>query len=65
MPKNRVLHHCYLALRSRSKVGVKVKGQGQGQLSGAQRSISGARLCLVQQRAIGVIISVRCLSVCL
>ena len=36
----------YLDLRSGFKVGVKVKGQGQGQrsMSGAQRSILGARL---------------------
>ena len=46
-------HDCYLAIRSRSKVGVKVKGRGQGQdqISGAQQSILGARLCQVQQRA--------------
>ncbi len=35
--------------RSGSRSRVKVKGQGQ--LSGAQRSILGARLCRVQQRA--------------
>ncbi len=34
---------------SGSKVGV--KGQGQGQVSDAQGSILGARLCQVQQRA--------------
>ncbi len=50
-------------VKGRVKVGVKVMGQGQ--LSGAQRSILGARLCRVQQRAIGVITSLRCLSVCL
>ena len=33
MPKNCFLHHCYLALRSRSKVEVKVMGQDQGQIS--------------------------------
>ncbi len=38
---------------SRSKVGVKVtpKVKGQSKMSGAQRSILGARLCQVQQRA--------------
>ncbi len=41
------------------------KVKGQGQLSGAQRSILGARLCRVQKRAIGVITSLRYLSVCL
>ncbi len=41
-----------------------VKVKGQGQISGAQRSILGARLCRVQQRAIRVITSVRCLCVC-
>ncbi len=34
---------------SRSRVGGKVKGQGQ--ICGTQRSILGARLCRVQQRA--------------
>ncbi len=67
MPKIVFRPHCYIALTSRSNVGVKVKvtGQGQGQFSGAQRSISGARLCRVQLRAIGAITSLRCLSVCL
>ena len=41
--------------RSRSKVGVKVtlkvKVKDQSQISGVQRSIFGARLCRVQQRA--------------
>ncbi len=50
------------------KVGVKVKGQGQrsgkDQISGAQWSIIGARLCRLQQRAIRVITSLRCLCVC-
>ena len=47
--KNHVLHHCHIALRSRSKVEVKVMGQGR--IFGTQRSILGARLCQVQQRA--------------
>ncbi len=53
MPKIVFWHLCYLALRSRSKVGVKVtlKVKGQSQISGVQRSILGARLCRVQQRA--------------
>ncbi len=65
MSKIVFLHGFYLALRSRSgsrsKVGskVKVKGWGQGQISGAQRSIIGARLCRVQQRAIRVITSLK------
>ena len=42
-----------------------VKVKGQGQMSGVQRSILGARLCQVQQRAIRVITSLRSLSVCL
>ncbi len=42
-----------------------VEFKGQGQISGAQRSILGARLCRVQQRAIIVITSQRCSSVCL
>ena len=59
--QNRVLHHCYIALSSRSKVGFKVTDQGQrsmstskvevevkGQISGAQRSMLGARLCRMQ-----------------
>ncbi len=49
--------------RSMSKVRVKVTGQGQ--LSSVQRSLIGAQLCRVQQRAIEVITSLRCLSVCL
>ncbi len=57
MPKIVFLRHCYLDLRSMSKVRVKVKGEGQ--LFGAQRSILGARLCRVQQRAIGVITSLQ------
>ena len=40
-----------------SKAGVKVMGQGQ--ISGALRSILGARLCRVQQTAISVITSLR------
>ncbi len=65
MPKIMFLHGCYLALRSRSKVGIKVKGRVKvkGQISGAQRSIIGARLCRVQQRAMRVITNLRCLSV--
>ena len=46
---------------SRSKVGVKVTGEGQ--ISCLQRSILGALLFRVQQRAMGVIPSLRCLSV--
>ncbi len=49
--------------RSRSRSLVKAKGQGR--ISGTQRSILGARLCRVQQRAIRVITSLRCLSVSL
>ncbi len=49
--------------RSGSRLFVKVKGQGK--ISGAQRSILGAQLCRVQQRAIRVITGLRCLSVCL
>ncbi len=37
---------------------------GQGQSSGTQQSILGARLCRVQQRAIIVITSLRCLCLC-
>ncbi len=38
---------------------------GRGQISGMQRSILGARLCRVQQRALGVITSQGvCLCVC-
>ncbi len=33
MPEIVFLHHCYLAVGSRSKVGVKVNGQGQGHCS--------------------------------
>ncbi len=53
--------------RSRSKVGVKVRVKviGRGQTSSMQRSILGARLCRVHQRAIRVITSPRCLSACL
>ncbi len=64
MPKIVFWPHCNLALRSRSKVGVKVKGRsqghrsesrsqvrGQGEMYGVQRSILGAQLCRVQQRA--------------
>ena len=39
MPKIVILHHYYIALRSRSKVGIKVKGQGQGQMYDVQQSI--------------------------
>ncbi len=51
MPKIVFWNDSYLALRSRSrsKVGVNVKGQGH--ISGMQRSILGARLCRVHQRA--------------
>ncbi len=63
MPTIEFGYHCYLALWSRSKVGVKVMGQGQ--ISGAQWMIIGAQHCRAQQRAIRVIISLRCLSVCL
>ncbi len=49
MPKIVFWYRYYLALRSRSKVRVKVVGQGQ--ISDAQRSILGARLCHVQHRA--------------
>ena len=50
-------HHCYLALRSRSNVRSRsgsrsrVNVRGQSQISCSQRSILGARLCRVQQRA--------------
>ncbi len=62
--KNRVLHHCYIALGSRSvsRSKVRVKDMGQGQISGAQRSILGARLCRMQQRATTTITSLRWLS---
>ncbi len=62
MQKIVFLHHCYIALRSRSKVWVEVvvKVMGQGQMYGVQRSILGARLWQVQQRAPTTI---TCLSV--
>ena len=78
MPKIVFWTLCYLALglrsevmgqgkRSRSQVEVK----GQGELSGAQRSILGTRLCRVEQRVIitgleqrRVITIPRCLCVC-
>ncbi len=72
MPKIVFLHHCYLALRSgsRSKVGVKVTGQGHRSRSKDKVQLFillvGARLCQVQQRAIGVITSLEvfvCVSV--
>ncbi len=39
-------------------------GEGQGQMSDALRSLLGARLCQVQQRALEVITSQRYLCVC-
>ncbi len=44
--------------------GSRVKAKSQGQISGTQQSILGARLCRLQQRAIEVMSSLRCLSVC-
>ena len=43
--------HWYLALRSRSGSRSQVKVKCQGRISGAQRSILGARLCRVKQGA--------------
>ncbi len=49
MPKNCVLTSLLPSFKVKVKVTLKVKGQSQ--ISGAQRSILGARLCRVQQRA--------------
>ena len=73
--KNRVLISLLpsfkVKVRAKVKGRVKVKGRGQGhtqgqsQISSSQRSILGARLCRVQQRAKkSNLISPRCLSVC-
>ena len=61
MPKNCVF--AWLLPCFKGKVTGWAEGQGQGQISGVQRSKLGARLCQVQQRAITVITSRRCLSV--
>ncbi len=67
MTKNRVFHHCLLALRSRSgsRSKVRVMGQGQGQISGAQRSILGVGFVECSKEDQTSITSLRGLSVCL